>query len=329
MKVGRCSAASSLQSTGAIGSRLGPVRQKWTVGLFRWLVRLSLAVVGLLALAVAVVNNNVSLSALSRVDFANSLDRSLGASADWTANQFSSNASGELIATDLGMEFVTNPALLHMLVDSSTISGDLRLRDLTSKIVAAYRQGQPGLIAKLVDPTIDGSPRSRAELEEYQRWFLYGLSPAASPLSAAELADMFSTDKFRMYDATHQLFALYLYRKFNGDTPELSRLMGRLEGRIAAEAALDFRVSDLYQQRIAFLLAAGRPDFVKPRWVERALAAQQSDGGWLYSWHGWGPHMFGYTFADAHSLAHPTAQGMWLTNMLKYRYPDWIEKNYR
>ena len=41
---------------------------------------------------------------------------------------------------------------------------------------------------------------------------------------------MFSPDKFRLYDATHQLFALYIYRKFNGDTPDLSRLMDRLRG---------------------------------------------------------------------------------------------------
>jgi hypothetical protein len=57
----------------------------------------------------------------------------------------------------------------------------------------------------------------------------------------------------------HQLFALYLYRKFNGDTPELDRIMIRVENRIAAGAALSFRVTDLYLQRIAFLLAARRP----------------------------------------------------------------------
>ncbi len=140
---------------------------------------------------------------------------------------------------------------------------------------------------------------------------------------------MFSPDKFRMYDATHQLFALYIYRKFNGQTSELRSLMDRLEGRIATEATPDFRVTDLYLQRIAFLLAAGRPDLVKPGWIERALAAQQSDGGWRYTWHGWGPHLLSYTFSNAHSVAHSTAQGMWLTNMLKYRYPEWIEKNYK
>jgi hypothetical protein len=301
------------------------------MGLFRWLMRLSLAVVGLLALAaaLAVFNNNVSFSKPSRATFVNGLDRSLSASTAWTIEQFSSNSSGELIGTDLGVEFVTNPSLLHMLVDSSAISGDPRLQNLTSKIVAVYRKDAPGLIAKLVDPDIPGSLGASAEWAEYQRWILHGLSPAAFPLPAADLADMFSPDKFRMYDATHQLFALYIYREFNGDTPELSSVMDRVERRVAAEAALDFRVSDLYLQRIAFLLAAGRPDLVKPRWVERALAAQQSDGGWRYTWHGWGPHLLSYRLSDSHSLAHPTAQGMWLTNVLKYRYPDWIQKNYR
>jgi hypothetical protein len=257
------------------------------------------------------------------------LDHSVAASAGWTLRQFSFGASGELTTTDLGAEFASNPALVHMLVDTAAISGDARLQQLTSKIVAAYSKSQVGLTGKMIDPAIGGPPLNSAELEEYQRWFLHALSPAALPLSASELADMFSPDKFRMYDATHQLFALILYRKFNGDTPELRSLMDRLARRIAGEAALDFRVSDLYLQRIAFLLAAGRPDLVNPRWVERALAAQQSDGGWLYSWHGLGPHLFSFRLSGAHSVAHSSAQGMWLTTMLKYRYPEWIEKNYQ
>jgi hypothetical protein len=68
---------------------------------------------------------------------------------------------------------------------------------------------------------------------------------------------------------------------------------------------------------------------VKPRWVERVLAAQQSDGGWRYTWGDWGPHVFDFAGSDERSLAHPTALGMWLTNMLKHRYPEWIEKNYQ
>jgi hypothetical protein len=303
---------------------------KRLVGSLRWLLWLSLAVLALLALALglAVLNSNVAFSRLSRISFVNSLDQSVAASTGWTLRQFSFGASGELITTDLGAEFASNPALVHMLVDTAAISGDARLQQLSSKIIAGYGQSHVGLMGKMIDPAI-GGPLNSAELEEYQRWFLHALSPAALPLSASELADMFSPDKFRMYDATHQLFALTLYRKFNGDTAELRSLMDRLERRIAAEAALDFRVSDLYLQRIAFLLAAGRPDLVNPRWVERALAAQQSDGGWLYSWHGLGPHLFSFRLSGAHAVAHSSAQGMWLTTMLKYRYPDWIEKNYK
>jgi hypothetical protein len=304
---------------------------KRLVGWFRWLLWLSLAVLALLALALglSVLNNNVAFSRLSRIGFVNSLDQSVAASTGWTLRQFSFGASGELITTDLGAEFASNPALVHMLVDTAAISGDARLQQLTSKIVAIYDQGHVGLMGKMVDPAMAGPPLNTAELEEYQRWFLHALSPAAFSLSAGERTDMFSPDKFRMYDATHQLFALILYRKFNGDTPELRSLMDRLARRIAGEAALDFRVSDLYLQRIAFLLAAGRPDLVNPRWVERALAAQQSDGGWLYSWHGLGPHLFSFRLSGAHSVAHSSAQGMWLTTMLKYRYPEWIEKNYQ
>jgi hypothetical protein len=315
---------------GPIGVGMNKVER--LVGSFRWLLWLSLAVLALLALALglSVLNNNVAFSRLSRISFVNSLDQSVAASADWTLRQFSFGASGELITTDLGAEFASNPALVHMLVDTAAISGDARLQHLTSKIVAAYSKSQVGLTGKMIDPAIAGPPPlNSAELEEYQRWFLHALSPVALPLSASELADMFSPDKFRMYDATHQLFALTLYRKFNGDTPELRSLMDRLARRIAGEAALDFRVSDLYLQRIAFLLAAGRPDLVNPRWVERALAAQQSDGGWLYSWHGLGPHLFSFRLSGAHSVAHSSAQGMWLTTMLKYRYPEWIEKNYQ
>jgi hypothetical protein len=105
--------------------------------------------------------------------------------------------------------------------------------------------------------------------------------------------------------------------------------MDRAEQRIAMEATYDFRVTDLYLERIPFLLAAGRPDLVKPRWVERILAAQQSDGGWRYTWGGWGPHVLSYADAGERSQAHPTGLGMWLTNMLKHRYPEWIEKNFQ
>jgi hypothetical protein len=303
--------------------------KRWVGWLRRFFVGLTAALVALgLAAGLLILNNNMSLSRQNRADFMIGLDRSLAASAGWTIDQFRPDNSGKVVITGLGKEFASNPALVHMLVDCAAMSNDPQLRDLVSKIVAVYRS-KPMLLGKLVDPTIDGPPVNSPELFEYQRWFSHAVAPAAFPLSPAEQADMLSPDKFTMYDATHQLFALDLDRKFNGDTPELRSVIDRLAERIAGEATLDFRVSDLYLQRVAFLLAAGRPDLVKPRWVERALNMQQNDGGWRYTWHGWGPGLLDYTFGGGRSIAHSTAQGIWLTNMLKYRYPDWIDRHYK
>jgi hypothetical protein len=307
-------------------------RRTARIGFFRCLLRISLVLLAfpVLAIVLSILNNNFSFPRRSRADFVKSLDRSRAASTNWATEQFVSiGNSGEVAATNEGVELGSNPALASMVTDCAAMSSDPRLQQLAKYMKP---RGQPPLWAKMVDPTLVAHPLSGSEwadLEEYQRWIMHGISPSDAPLSAAELADMFSPDKFRTGKATHQLLALYLYRKFNGNYPELDRIMDRVENRIAAEAAFDFRVTDLYLQRIAFLLAAGRPDLVKPRWVERALAAQQSDGGWYYNWYGWAPHPFTYTFSDEHSAPHTTAQGMWLTHMLRYRYPEWIDKHYK
>jgi hypothetical protein len=139
---------------------------------------------------------------------------------------------------------------------------------------------------------------------------------------------MFRPDKRRTGRATHQLFALLLYREFNGETPALNALIRRISERIAQEAALDFRVTDLYLQRIAFLLAARQSDLVQPRWVERALARQEPSGGWFWGWYGWQPTLYRFGLEESES-SHATAQGLWLTCMLKYGYPEWVSAHYR
>ena len=97
------------------------------IGLLRWLMRLSLAAVGLIVVAVvlAVLNNNVSFSRPSRANFVNSLDRSLSASTAWTANQFSSDASGELIGTaDQGGQLPRHCHLTRMAVRTRRVPRD-------------------------------------------------------------------------------------------------------------------------------------------------------------------------------------------------------------
>ena len=298
----------------------------------KWSCRIaaSVAILIVLALATALLNNNFSLQRPSKTEFVANLDQALARSTDWALRQYPKTPNGTT-STPLGGSLVSNSATAHMVVDSASLSSDPRMKSLSSSFVDAWKM-EASVFGRVVDPAIPPSAPANGELqriEEYQRWILHGAAPDSIPLSPQELEDMFAPDKYRAGKATHQLFALYFYRRSKGSTPEVDRLMRKIEERIAGEAALDFRVTDLYLQRIAFLLAAGRPDLIRPRWVERALAAQQIDGSWLQSWHGGSPTPYRFSFGDELPSAHATAQGMWICYMLKYRYPEWIERNYK
>ena len=80
---------------------------------------------------------------------------------------------------------------------------------------------------------------------------------------------------------------------------------------------------------MAFLLHAGHPELVRRRWVERILGKQEADGGWTEPWHRWGPPMLQFTMSEPPTTSHATSQAVWLLCALKYRYPSWIEQNYR
>jgi hypothetical protein len=288
----------------------------------------TLAILVALAFITALVNNNISVLRPSRGEFVRNLDQTLGRSTDWVLRQYQQGAGRP---TPQGRSLLSNSATAHMIVDCSSISREPRMRAIGSSFVDAWKSAAD-VWGKEVEPAMPArviGDREFQALEEYQRWHLYGAAPDDVSLSPQELKDMFSADKYRTGKATHQLFALYLYRKSKGSTPELDQVMQKVEERIASEAAIDFRVTDLYLQRVAFLLAAGRTDLIRPRWVERAFAAQQTDGGWLPDWHGWSRTPYQFSFGNDSTTAHATAQGMWISCMLKYRYPEWTERNYR
>ena len=299
---------------------------------FRWLRRIaaSVGILLVLALGAAVLNNNVPIRRPSRAEFVGNLDRTLTRSTGWVLGQYRQTATVS-VSTPEGRSLLYNSATAHMVVDCASLSSEPQMKALGSSFVDAWKV-EANVLGKMVDPAMPTNAASDHELQslaEYQRWILHGAAPNDVALSPKERDDMFSPDKYRTGKATHQLFALSFYRKSKGSTPELDRLMQEIEERIAWEAAIDFRVTDLYLQRLAFLLAAGRPDLIRPRWVERAFAAQQIDGGWLESWHGWSRTPYRFSFRDELPTAHSTAQGMWISYMLKHRYPEWIDQNYK
>jgi hypothetical protein len=281
---------------------------------WRWLSGLLL--VAAAGSALLILNNNVSLSRPSSEAFALQLERATERGTNWL------DAHTAAIAR--------NAALVYMVVDMAGMSGNIRLR----RLVDRYLQNPflpSDIWRRMVDEKAEIRPPTRAELDswaEYQRWMAYGVAPNLVPLADTQRADMFSTDKYIWGKRTHQLLALILYRKHGGNSQAVNNLINHLCEGIAFEANWDIRVTDLYLQRIAFLLAAGRPDVVKRRWVERILAGQEEDGGWKESWHGWGPGLFAFNVNDRWPTDHATVQGMWIVYMLKYRYPEWAEKRY-
>jgi hypothetical protein len=90
---------------------------------------------------------------------------------------------------------------------------------------------------------------------------------------------------------------------------------------------IDFRLNDSFIQRTAFVLGAGRPDLIRPRWMDRILDHQNPDGSWNSCWYGWCRGVFEFRI-DNGGDGHATVQAAWALTMLKYRYPQWINEHY-
>ncbi len=261
-------------------------------------------------------HNNCSWRRVSRQQFETSLEGGLERGIAWV----DAHASPMLAEP--------NPALFYMLADMNARAHDPRL----ARLIAAYR-GRPGdsIWQKVVDPRVDGRlpPQDDIDrLQDYQRWMLFALAAPRVALTDEDRASMFAPDAHHWGSLTHQLLAVHWYRVFQGPSPDTGRLVNRLCERIAREATWDLRVTDLYLQRASFLLAAGCPDLVTRRWIERILDKQEPDGGWTSSWHGWGPALFRFTWRTQSSNPHTTVQGIWALHLIRSRYPGWVRERF-
>jgi hypothetical protein len=288
-------------------------RRRW----HRWLI----SGMALLTFAVGllVCDNNFSCIRTPSQEFEGRLTHAIWAGTDWLTER----------QREIAVE-QPNPALLYMIGDMADLSKNPRLRRIVDLHLETY-PNYPG--RRLLDekaPFLPPRPDTLAGMDDYQRWFLHACAQSEFPLEDEDRASMLSPTMHRRGSLTHQLLALCILRQRGRSGENLDGLVDTLCERVAAEAVWDFRVTDLYLQRVAFLLAAGRPDLVRPRWVERILAWQQENGGWKGSWYScWGPGVFAFRWGPQVPNAHTTVQGVWLLYMLEYRYPRWIVENYR
>ncbi len=226
---------------------------------------------------------------------------------------------------------------MFMVGDMAEMSGDPRLHSFVQSYLASERVRVPGepitwYYARLVDPGAPVPMLAATGPDSGSRrglWIYYAIAPMQVELSEADRADMFSPTKYSWGTRQHtQLLALDVYRHFNGPSPQLDRAINPVTEGVAHDGYWDFRVSDSYDQRSAFLLGAGRPDLVRGRWIERILDYQRVNGSWKYCWYGWCRGIFEFRFGD-YDPGHSTVQAAWALYMLKYRYPQWIEQHYQ
>ncbi len=291
--------------------------------ILRWLWRGSAALALLLALAV--LNNNYSLRHPSRAAFDAHLDAALNNAINWIK--------------DNPETAETSPPMMYMVADMERMSHDPRLKSilddyqknyLTHPLVLLdfvwYR-----LVIRNANAPIIRVPDQGGALSETV-WDAYALAPDTITLAPDDRASMFSPTRHVWGARQHQLLALVIYRDYNGGSPELDNTLNYLARKVARDASYDFRVSDSYFQRTAFVLGAGQPDMIRARWIDRILDNQNANGSWGYCWYGWCRGIFEFSPAAESfpaNTGHSTIQAAWALTMLKYRYPQWVEKHYR
>ena len=289
--------------------------------IFLWLLAAFAVLVVLFV--IGVLNNNHALHHRSRAEFNAQLDHAIETSTQWILNN---------------PENYGNPPLMFMIGDMAEMSDDPRLQQYVQGYLASNRVHIPGrpqtwYYARWAFPTLQVPliPRSVVPYLGWQdRWFTYASAPDKVELTPEDRDDLFSPTKYSWGVRLHlQLVALDIYRRFNGPSPDLDAAINPVAEGVARDAFWDFRVNDAYYQRSATILGAGRPDLIRSRWMERILDAQKADGTWDFCWYGWWCRGVLEFSLKEHDYGHSTVQSAWALYMLKYRYSDWIGKNYQ
>ena len=284
----------------------------------RW-IGIGLAIFAVVLLLL-LLNNNYSLGRPSRAAFDAQADRALDRATIWIK--------------DNPIYSERNPSMMYMIADMEKMSHDPRLQAVLDHYQKHYLIHPAALIdfvwfrlmIRDANVPVIQIPDLHGEINETV-WDAYAIAPDKISLAPEDRASMFSPTKFSWGSRQHQILSLIMYRDYNGGSPELDSTINYLAEKIARDAHYDFRVTDSYVQRTAFVLAAGRPDLIRPRWLDRILDHQNADGSWNSCWYGWCRGVFEFRI-DSGGDPHATVQAAWALTMLKYRYPQWIDEHY-
>jgi hypothetical protein len=173
-------------------------------------------------------------------------------------------------------------------------------------------------------------PQQLEYLPDYNLFFLYASSCdsllAQEPLVIEQLSPRFCDSRMLSPTCvTHQLMALRIAQHHQcGDVGKVNEVSRQLQERIQNQLFWDFRLVDVYLQRVWIMIESGAGDRIKPVWIQRILSVQNADGGWsgfeplvpLSSRRVLGFSSRGIGIGLNESNFHATAQGVFLMSLL-------------
>lgn len=189
-----------------------------------------------------------------------------------------------------------NVALWWFVRNAAERSGDPYLQTLVQRFL---EESGKGPLAKdtwrrMVDPQAEvvWNPAAARTAEPYQRFMYHGLTCMPVELDGVD------TNVYLRNDAchpqltevwwkdpacsTHHLVGVVLLQRSRcKQAEELAGLKADLLADIQQQMTLDVVVKDAYLQRLMMLMWHGQAGKVKSVWLQRALRAQQPDGGWI------------------------------------------------
>lgn len=229
-----------------------------------------------------------------------------------------------------------NPPLWWMLARAIDITGDPQLLAIVveyrRKNYQRYAQSPWRYLIYDTQAKVNGFQILTSELVDYNKHFIYGYSCNAEMENSDVIMRQNKTDfcikHYPISPAcmTHQMMGLrFMQRENCGDPAVVSKNIAVLSDYIRYQLMVDFRVVDVYLQRVLMLLDSGNRKKINKRWIYRAVKAQLANGGWS----GFQPLIpigsnkaIGFSqriasIGSAKSNFHATAQGVLLMAMLK------------
>lgn len=189
---------------------------------------------------------------------------------------------------------IHNPMLWLFVKKAGNITGDERLKSLFDDYIQANLQDLRRSVWFPVLTDLPGRELKSSDLSGlpyYNLLFLYGATCDESFASTdavrpqLELNFCFIRHPFSPACVTHQLVGfLQIRNNICRDPAELDQSILELAEIIKWQMIFDFRVVDVYFQRLMMLYESGYPEMINDRWIDRFLDAQRADGGWSESW---------------------------------------------